>query len=94
MLPWKRGPVGGIRVWHLQLGVGGMKGHDNARDCRCTRLVQQTRNYKPLATLVKGIAREMLPEWFTWTTMQLSCNVLTKPHQHVHSTSPLVSSVF
>ena len=88
ILPYRRGPVGGFRAWHLQPGVGGMKGHTNARDCRCTRLVQQTRNYKPHVTLVNKRARQILPEWFTWTTMQLSCNVLTKPHQHVHDTSP------
>ena len=88
ILPYKRGPVGGFRAWHLQLGVGCMKGHTNARDCRTTRLVQQTRNYKPLVTLVNKMARQMLLDWFTWTTMQLSCNVLTKPHQHVHDTSP------
>ena len=40
ILAYKRGPVGGSRAWHLQLGVGGMKGHTNARDCHCTRLVQ------------------------------------------------------
>ena len=61
-LPHKRGPVGAFRAWHLQLGVGGMKGHTNARDCRCTRLVQQTRHYKPLVTLVNKMARHMLPE--------------------------------
>ena len=88
ILAYKRGPVAGVRAWHLQLGVGGMKGHTNATDCRRTRLVQQTRNYKPLVTLVKKMARQMLPDWFTWTTMQLSCNVLTKPHQHVHDASP------
>ena len=93
VLPYKRGPVGGFRAWHLQLGVGGMKGHTNASDCRRTRLVQQTRNYKPLVTLVNKMARQMLPDWFTWTTMQLSCNVLTKPHQHMHNTSPW-SAVF
>ena len=93
MLPWKRGPVWGVRAWHLHLRVGGMKGHANARDCRRTRLVQQTRNYKPLATLVNRIAREMLREWFTWTTVQLCCNVLTKSHQHMHDTSPW-SAVF
>ena len=93
ILPYKRGPVGGFRAWHLQLGVGGMKGHTNARDCRRTRLVQQTRNYKPLVTLVNKMARPMLPDWFTRTTMQLSCNVLTKPHQHVHDASPW-SAVF
>ena len=88
ILSYKRGPVGGFRAWHLQRGVGGMKGHTNARDCRRTHLVQQARNYKPLVTLLSRIAREMLPKWFTWTTMQLSCNVLNKPHQHVHDTSP------
>ena len=29
ILAYKRGPVGGVRAWHLQLGVGGMKGHTN-----------------------------------------------------------------
>ena len=91
--PYKRGPVGGFRAWHLQLGVGGMKGHTNARDCRRTRLLQQTRNYKPLVTLVNKMAEQMLPNRFTWTTVQLSCNVLTKPHQHVHNTPPW-SAVF
>ena len=93
ILAYKRGPVGGVRPWHLQLGVGGMKGHTNATDCRRTRLVQRTRNYKPLVTLVNKMARQMLPDWFTWTTMQLSCNVFTKPHQHVHDASPW-SAVF
>ena len=92
-MAYKRGPVGGVRAWHLQLGVGGMKGHTNATDCRRTRLVQRTRNYKPLVTLVNKMARQMLPDWFTWTTMQLSCNVLTKPHQYVHDASPW-SAVF
>ena len=45
ILAYKRGPVGGVRAWHLQLGVGGMKGHTNATDCRRTRLVQRTRNH-------------------------------------------------
>ena len=93
ILAYKRGPVGGVRAWHLQSGVGGMKGHTNATDCCRTRLVQRTRNYKPLVTLVNKMAREMLPDWFTWTTMQLFCNVLTKPHQHVHDASPW-SAVF
>ena len=93
ILAYKRGPVGGVRAWHLQLGVGGMKGHTNATDCRRTRLVQRTRNYKPLVTLVNKMARQMLRDWFTWTTMQLSCNVLTKRHQHVHDASPW-SAVF
>ena len=70
-----------------------MKGHIIATDFRHTCLVQQTRQYKPLVTLVNRIARQLLPKWFTWTTMQLSCIVLTKPHQHVHHSSPW-SSVF
>ena len=57
VLPYKTGPVGGFRARHLQLRVGGMKGHTNARDCRRTRLVRQTRNYIPLVTLVNRIAR-------------------------------------
>ena len=93
ILPYKCGPDWGFRAWHLQLGIGGMMGHTNARDCRRTRPVQQTRNYKPLVTLANKMARQMLPEWFTWTTMQLSCNVLTKPHQHVHH-PPSWSAVF
>ena len=44
MLPYKTRPVVGFRARHLQLGVGDMKGHTNATDCRHTRLVQQTRN--------------------------------------------------
>ena len=49
----------------------------SAIDFGHTSLVQQTRNYKPLVTLVNQIARGLLPKWFTWTTMQFSCNVLT-----------------
>ena len=49
--------------------------------------MQQTRKYKPLVTLLNQIARKLLPNWFTRTTMQLSCNVLTKPHQHLHDLS-------
>ena len=93
MLPYRTAPVGGFKVRHLRLGVGGMKGHSIATDFRHTHLVRQTRQYKPLVTLVNRIARELLPEWFTWTTMQLSCNVLTKPHQHLRDSSPL-SAVF
>ena len=88
MLLYRAGPVGRFRVQHLQLGIGGMKRHNNATNFRHTRLVQQTRNYKPLVTLVNQIARELLPKWFTCTTMQLSCNVLTKPHEHLHDSSP------
>ena len=65
MLHW---PVGGFRVRHLQLGVGGMKGHNNATDFRHTRLVQQMRKYKPLVTLANQIARELLSKWFTYKT--------------------------
>ena len=88
MLPYKTGSVGGFRARHFPLGVGGMKGHTDATDCRRTRLVEQVRNYKPPVALVNGIAKEMLPKWFTWTAMRLSRNVLPKPHQHVHDSSP------
>ena len=62
MLPYRHGPVGGFRVRHLQLGVGGMKGHNNATDLRHSRVVQRMRNYKPLVTLVNQIARELWPK--------------------------------
>ena len=88
MWPYRTAPFGGLRVWHLQLGVGGMKGHIIATDFRHTRLVRQTCQYKALLTLVYQIASESLPEWFTWTTMQLSCNGVTKPHQLLHDSSP------
>ena len=57
MLPYRLGPIGGFRLRHLQLGVGGIKGHINAIDFRHTCLVQQTRNYKPLVTLVNQICK-------------------------------------
>ena len=62
MLPYRTGSVGGSRVRHLRLGVGGMKGHNNATHFHHTCLVQQTRNYKPLATLVnsKGLVAQMV----------------------------------
>ena len=88
MLPYRTGLVEGFRVRHLQLGVGGDEGHSNATLFRHTRLVQQMRNYNPLVTLVNQIASELLPQWFTWTTTQLSCNVLSKPHQHLLDSSP------
>ena len=93
MLPYRTRPVGGFRVRHLQLEVGGMKGHNNATHFCHTHLVQQARNYKPMVALVHQIARDLLPKWFAWTTMQLSCNVLTKPHEHLHDSS-LWSAVF
>ena len=68
--------------------IGGMKGHNNATDSRHTFLVQQTRNYKPLVALLNQIARELLPKCFTGSSMHLSCNVLTKRHQHLHGSSP------
>ena len=57
MLPYMTGPIGWFRVQHLQPRVVGMKGHNNATHFRHTRLVQQTRNYKPLVTLVNQIAK-------------------------------------
>ena len=88
MLPYRTALVGGFRARHLQLGVGGVKGHIIARDVRHRRLVQNTRKYNPLVTLVTPIARPLVPKWLKRTTMQLSCNVLTKPHRHLHDSSP------
>ena len=49
--------------------------------CR-SRLVHGTQEYGPLLLMVNHIARELVPQWFTWTTIQLSCNEMTYPHQH------------
>ena len=62
MLPCRTGPRGGFRVWHLQLGLGGMKAPINATNLHHTPLVQHTHNYKPLLTLVNRIARELMPK--------------------------------
>ena len=43
--------------------------------------------------MVNHIARELVPEWFTWTTIQLSCNETTAPHQHRFDSTPW-SAVF
>ena len=88
MLLHRSGPLGGFKVRHLQLGVGGMKGHVNAAHFYHTRPVQRTCNCKPMVTLANRFARELLPEWLTWTAMQLSCNLLSRPHQHLHDSSP------
>ena len=66
----------------VQRGVGGIKGHTGKRDVRRTQLVQGTQEHGPFMLTVNHIARELVPEWFTWTTIQLSCNVRTNPHRH------------
>ena len=43
--------------------------------------------------MVNHIARGLVPEWFTWTTIQLSCSVRTHPHQH-HFDATTWSTVF
>ena len=80
--------MGGFTLQHLQLGFGRMKGHIIARDFHHTRLVRRMGQYNPLVTLVNGNAKELLPEWFTWATMQFFYNVPIKPHQHLHDSSP------
>ena len=40
MLPYRTAPIGAYKVRHLQLGVGGMKGHIIATDFRHTCLVR------------------------------------------------------
>ena len=93
MLAYTTAPVEGFKVRHLQPGVGGMKGHIIAIDLDHTSVVRQTGQYKPLVTMVNHIATELLPQSFTWTSIQLSCNVMTKPLQHLHDSSPW-STVF
>ena len=43
--------------------------------------------------MVNHVARELVPDWFTWTTIQLSCNETRAPHQHPFDSTPW-SSVF
>ena len=71
----------------VQLGVGGIKGHTRKRDVRRTRVVQGTQEHAPIALMVNHTARGLVPEWFTWTTIQLSCNVRRNPHQHRFDTT-------
>ena len=62
-------------------------------DCRRWRLVQGTQEHGPLVIMVNRIARKLIPKWFTWTTIQLSCNETTAPHQHRFDSTPW-SAVF
>ena len=38
MLPYRNAPVGGVKMGHFQLGVGGMKGHIIATEFRHTHV--------------------------------------------------------
>ena len=66
----------------LQLGVGSSKGHKGKGDVRRSRLVHGTQEHGPLVLMVNHIARGLVPEWFTWTTIELSCYEMTYLHQH------------
>ena len=92
-LLYTRETVGRFSLRRLQLGVGGSKGHTAKGDCRRSRLVQGTQEHGPLVMMVNRIARKLVPKWFTWTTIQLSCNETTAPHQHRFDSTPW-SAVF
>ena len=92
-LVYTRETLGQFCLRRLQLGAGGSKGHTAKGDCRRSRLVQGTQEHGPLVMMVNHIARELGPEWFTSTTIQLSCNETTAPHQHRFDSTPW-SAVF
>ena len=92
-LLYTRETLGQFSLRRLQLGVGGSKGHTAKGDFLRSRLVQGTQEHGPLVMMVNHIARELVPEWFTWTTMQLSSNETTAPHQHRFDSTPW-SAVF
>ena len=92
-LLYTRETLGQFSLRRLQLGVGGSKGHTAKGDCRRSRLVQGTQEHGPLVMMVNRIARKLVPKWFTWTTIQLSCNETTAPHQHRFDSTPW-SAVF
>ena len=92
-LLYTRETLGQFSLRRLQWGVGGSKGHTAKGDCRRSRLVQGTQEHGPLVMMVNRIARKLVPEWFTWTTIKLSSNETTAPHQHRFD-SPPWSAVF
>ena len=81
-LVYTKEKLGQFSLRRLQPCVGGSKGHTTKRDCRRSRLVQGTQEHGLLMMMVNHIARELVPDWFTWTTIQLSCNEMTVPHQY------------
>ena len=87
-LLYTRETLGQLSLRRLRLGVGGSKGHTAKGDCRRSRLVQGTQEHGPLVMMVNRIARKLVPKWFTWTTIQLSCNETTAPHQHRFDSTP------
>ena len=92
-LVYTREALGHFSLQRLQLGVGSSKGHTRKRDVRWSWLVQGTQEHGPHLLMVNHIARGLVPEWFTWTTIQLSCNERTDPHQHRFDSTPW-SAVF
>ena len=90
---YTRETLGQFSLRRLQLGIGGSKGHTTKGDCRQSRVVQGTQEHGPLVMMVNHIARQWVPEWFTWITIQLSCNETTTPHQHRFDSTPW-SAVF
>ena len=92
-LVYARETFGQFSLRRLQLGVGGSKGHTGKGDVRRSRLVHGTQEHGPLVLMVNHIARGLVPEWLTWTTIQLSCNEMTGPHQNRLDSTPW-SAVF
>ena len=92
-LVYTRETLGQFSLRRLQLGVGGSKGHTAKGDCHRSWLVQGTQEHGPLVMMVHHIARELVPEWFMWSTIQLSCNETTASHQHRFDSTPW-SAVF
>ena len=66
---YTRETFGHFALQGLQLGVGGSKGHTWKGDVRRSRLVHGTWGHGPLVVMVNHIARGLVPEWFTWTTI-------------------------
>ena len=92
-LVYTRETFGQFSLRRLQLGVDGSKGYTAKGDCRRSPLVQGTQEHGPLLMMVGHIARRLVPEWVTWTTIQLSRNEMTAPHQHRFDSTPW-SAVF
>ena len=68
-LVYTRETLGQFSLRRLQLGVGGSKGLAAKGDCHRSRLVQGTQEHGTLVMMVNHVARELVPESFTWTTI-------------------------
>ena len=92
-LVYTREAFGQFSLRRLQLAVGGSQVHTGKGDVRRSQPVHGTQEHGPLVLMVNHIAKGFPPECFTWTTIQLSCNEVTDPHQHRFDSTPW-SAVF